>query len=560
CRAQAWSRFYAPDPAAGIAGQLGLGPGCRQGARGRSRRGRTGVRRRGTGPGAGRDPPDPPPRRPLRRGPGAAGALARRPGGRPRRPPHPVRQRACRGRRPAAAGRPCDPRDRRSRPYPQPHRLPGRGGAVLRRHPVQPRLRADVRGRSGADARIAAAPGRPPGRHPGLLRPRIHAFQCRFRPGGGTGQPCAGTTPGRGHCAAPGRPAHGPGRPADRTGHQSLPALRGTCRPRGRRAPPGTRPAQRRGLFRRTARLEGRVRRMRRAWPVALVAFSCVAFAQEAPSPAPGPQAAPIDGDIPGESADAPPSAPTGAETGEAEAAAMPEGMRSGRDIYQAFRDGLAEPACGSGTTRYEQHFRHAPARLADPDSDVLPLFGHVVDALRQAHLPTEYALIPFVESGYAPGARSASGPAGLWQFVSHTARHHGVPVHKDYDGRLSPAESTRAAVEYLRKLNGMLGGNWRLTAMAYNAGESRVLQALRRSGNVAHEAMPGSLQGLSPITYADVDKLHALACVLSRAGDEPEWMDRLDRPVLALEARQLEGASKLDTWALGNGQDAAVL
>ncbi|KAF1702547.1 lytic transglycosylase domain-containing protein [Pseudoxanthomonas suwonensis] len=299
---------------------------------------------------------------------------------------------------------------------------------------------------------------------------------------------------------------------------------------------------------------------MRRAWPVALVAFSCVAFAQEAPSPAPGPQAAPIDGDIPGESADAPPSAPTGAETGEAEAAAMPEGMRSGRDIYQAFRDGLAEPACGSGTTRYEQHFRHAPARLADPDSDVLPLFGHVVDALRQAHLPTEYALIPFVESGYAPGARSASGPAGLWQFVSHTARHHGVPVHKDYDGRLSPAESTRAAVEYLRKLNGMLGGNWRLTAMAYNAGESRVLQALRRSGNVALEATPGSLQGLSPITYAYVDKLHALACVLSRAGDEPEWMDRLDRPVLALEARQLEGASKLDTWALGNGQDAAVL
>src|SRR5690606_33833569 len=66
--------------------------------------------------------------------------------------------------------------------------------------------------------------------------------------------------------------------------------------------------------------------------------------------------------------------------------------------------------------------------------------------------------------------------------------------------------------------------------------------------------------QGLSPITYAYVDKLHALACVLSRAGDEPEWMDRLDRPVLALEARQLEGASKLDTWALGNGQDAAVL
>lgn len=280
--------------------------------------------------------------------------------------------------------------------------------------------------------------------------------------------------------------------------------------------------------------------------------MSCVAFAQEAPPAAVDP-VPPVDAAAPG-------FLPAPAEDAATGDAAMPEGMRNGREIFQAFREGLAEPGCDAGTTRYQAHFRHAPSRLADPDSDVLPLFGYVVEALREAHLPTEYALIPFVESGYAPGARNAAGPAGLWQFITQTARDQGVPVHKGYDGRLSPAESTRAAVEYLRKLNGMLGGNWRLTAMAYNAGESRVLQALRRTGAGALEAKPSSLQGLSPITYAYVDKLHALGCVLKQAGEQDEWLARLDRPVLALEARPLEGAGNLHAWAMGNGQDADLL
>ena len=56
------------------------------------------------------------------------------------------------------------------------------------------------------------------------------------------------------------------------------------------------------------------------------------------------------------------------------------------------------------------------------------------------------------------------------------------------------------------------------------------------------------------------MDKLHALACVLARAGEDPDWLARLDRPVLALEARPLEGAAGLESWALGNGQDPALL
>lgn len=237
--------------------------------------------------------------------------------------------------------------------------------------------------------------------------------------------------------------------------------------------------------------------------------------------------------------------------------------VRNGLDIYDAFRQGLADPGCDHGDdddNRWQHHFSHAPMRLADPASDVLPLFGYVVDALRQAHLPTEFALIPFVESGYAPAARSKQGPAGLWQLVTITARDHGLRVGDDYDARLSPAASTRAATRYLKTLNGMFGGNWRLAAMAYNAGESRLLQALRRSGLGAVEATPADLSGLAPLTYAYVTKLHALACVLEQAGQRDQWRAALDRPVPHLLARRLEDSRRLDAWTDRNGHDLALL
>ena len=131
---------------------------------------------------------------------------------------------------------------------------------------------------------------------------------------------------------------------------------------------------------------------------------------------------------------------------------------RSGREIYAEFRAGLADPECpaNGGSARWRQHFANAPKRMATEGDDVLPLFGYVVDALRAEHLPTEYALIPFVESGYRPGARSQGGPAGLWQFIALTARNHDVAVRAGYDGRLSPIDSTRAAVRYLKTLHGM--------------------------------------------------------------------------------------------------------
>ena len=271
----------------------------------------------------------------------------------------------------------------------------------------------------------------------------------------------------------------------------------------------------------------------------------------EAGAPAPAPEAVVIDG--------APVPLPRPAS--KPQASRPPAGTRSGLAIYQRFREGLAQPDCEPGaSSRWRQHFAHAPGLLASTRNDVLPLFGYVVDRLREAQLPTEYALIPFVESGYRPGARSAAGPAGLWQFIALTARNHDVPVRAGYDGRLSAVDSTDAAVRYLKTLHGMFAGDWRLAVMAYNAGEYRLLGALKRSGQRPADADPFNLP-MPAITQAYVRKLHALSCLLEEAEDRGSWLASLDRPVpLLAEGEAPAGIGSLDGLAQHHGLDAAQL
>lgn len=214
---------------------------------------------------------------------------------------------------------------------------------------------------------------------------------------------------------------------------------------------------------------------------------------------------------------------------------------RGGLEIYRQFQQGLADPACASDVSaRWSKHYAAAPKRLATPSDDTLVLFGYVLDAVRAAHLPSEYALIPFVESGYRPEARSPSGPVGMWQMIERTARNHKVPIRKGYDGRLSPVDSTRAAVRYLKTLHGMFAGDWRLAAMAYNAGEYRILGALKSGGQQARNANPATLAGVPATTQAYVRKLQALACVLDDANQQESWIKAMDRPAPRMPVPEL--------------------
>ncbi|RZA21228.1 MAG: lytic transglycosylase domain-containing protein, partial [Lysobacteraceae bacterium] len=98
-------------------------------------------------------------------------------------------------------------------------------------------------------------------------------------------------------------------------------------------------------------------------------------------------------------------------------------------------------------------------------------------------------------------------------QFTATTARKNGLVVRSGHDQRLDAEAATIAAVGHLRRLHRMFGGDWRWTAMAYNAGEGAARAARRKGG----------LPRLSAITRHYPDKLHALACLVPRPPDPPQ-------------------------------------
>jgi len=95
--------------------------------------------------------------------------------------------------------------------------------------------------------------------------------------------------------------------------------------------------------------------------------------------------------------------------------------------------------------------------------------------------LPVGLALLPTVESGFHPYARSKAGAAGLWQFTRATGKEY-MTVSGYQDDRLNPVRATEAAAKLLSHNHDLLG-DWPLAITAYNYGTGGMMQAVEATG-----------------------------------------------------------------------------
>jgi membrane-bound lytic murein transglycosylase D len=184
-------------------------------------------------------------------------------------------------------------------------------------------------------------------------------------------------------------------------------------------------------------------------------------------------------------------------------------------DLWQRIRRGFAMPdlhtRAAQSSTRWYAAQPDYIGRMAARAN--LYLF-HIVEEIERRGMPTELALLPFVESAMQPEAESHAKAAGLWQFIPSTGKLYELEQNLWRDERRDVLESTRAALDYLQKLYDDFG-DWHLALAAYNCGEGCVGRAVERARARKRATDYSSLQ-LPRETQGYVPKLQAIKNIVS--------------------------------------------
>lgn len=185
-------------------------------------------------------------------------------------------------------------------------------------------------------------------------------------------------------------------------------------------------------------------------------------------------------------------------------------------DAWDRIRRGFAVPNMDTDLTRqwtaYYASHPEAVQRMAERSGKYL---YYIIEEINRRGLPTELALLPFVESAYNPTALSRSQAAGLWQFVPATGVHYNLKQDWWRDERRDPIASTNAALDYLEYLFD-LQGDWYLALASYNWGEGSVRRAMDKA---AAAGQPTDYLSLSmpDETRNYVPKLQAIKNILAQ-------------------------------------------
>jgi len=185
-------------------------------------------------------------------------------------------------------------------------------------------------------------------------------------------------------------------------------------------------------------------------------------------------------------------------------------------DLWERVRRGFAMPDLDTELVRdRERWYASRPDYVARMTERGGRYLFYIVEELEKRGMPTELALLPFIESAYNPQAMSVARASGMWQFIPSTGRDFELKQNVFRDDRRDVLASTRAALDYLKKLHGMFG-DWHLALAAYNWGEGSVQRAIAKNQRAGLPTgylslrMPAETQGYVP-------KLQAVKNIVSR-------------------------------------------
>ncbi len=185
-------------------------------------------------------------------------------------------------------------------------------------------------------------------------------------------------------------------------------------------------------------------------------------------------------------------------------------------DLWERIRRGFRMPDLDHSLVRdREQWYGARPdyiGRMTERSSKYL---FHIVEELERRNMPTELALLPFIESAFNPQAVSRAKAVGMWQFMPATGKHFELKQNAFRDDRRDVLASTRAALDYLQKLYTMFG-DWHLALAAYNWGEGSVARAIAKNLRHGHGTGYGELT-MPMETRFYVPKLQAMKNIVAR-------------------------------------------
>ncbi|MFH1476111.1 MAG: lytic transglycosylase domain-containing protein [Verrucomicrobiota bacterium] len=149
--------------------------------------------------------------------------------------------------------------------------------------------------------------------------------------------------------------------------------------------------------------------------------------------------------------------------------------------------------------------------------ADMAAMLPRLKKVFVEEGVPQQWIWMAEVESTFNPQAISSAGAAGLFQLMPGTARRFGLQT-TPVDERMEPEKSAGAAAQYLKILHREFG-SWSLALAAYNAGEGRVREIMKkrqaRTFNEVAPYLPAETRSYVPKVMAIValreDRLHGV-------------------------------------------------